>query len=77
MLGQAAMFGMTAQQPQVARLNNASIGAVDANSAAGFAQRTRAMRNDPQMRIQKDQLAALREIAGNTKGEAGVPAAFA
>ena len=79
MLGQASLFGLNQQQQGImpARLNNASIGAVDANSAAGFAQRTRAMRNDPQMRLQKDQLAELRKIANNTKGEGGLPAAFA
>ena len=78
LLGQAGMFNLAQQQKGLLAggLNNASIGAVDANSAAGFAQRTRAMRNDPQMRIQKDQLKELRTIAKNTKGEAAVAAAF-
>lgn len=76
LLGKATMLGAQ-NQPKAFALNNASIGAVDANSAAGFAQRVRAMRNDPQLRLQKDQLAELKKIAKNTGAGDAAAAAFA
>lgn len=82
MLGRFGSFmasSMLAQANAVpmARLNNASIGATDATSREGFAARVRAMRADPQLRIQRDQLKQLRDIAANTKDMGGVAAGFA
>lgn len=75
MMGNAVLLGM--RQPEVMRLNNASIGAVDARSREGFGQRVRAMRNDPQFRVMKDQLGELKKIAQNTAKGAGGEAAAA
>ena len=67
LLGRASngLFGMLRRGGNPAIPATGSIGAVDANSREGFAQRVRAMRDDPLLKIQRD---ALRELKGIHKG---------
>lgn len=70
MVGKAVVLG--AKRSQGEALNNASMSAIEANSREGFSQRVRAMRNDPNLRIQKSQLAQLQQIANNTRNRTPV-----
>lgn len=67
LMGRASngLFGMLRRGGSPAIPATGSIGAVDANSREGFAQRVRAMRDDPLLKIQRD---ALRELKGIHKG---------
>lgn len=67
LMGRASngLFGMLRRGSNPAMPATGSIGAVDANSREGFAQRVRAMRDDPLLKIQRD---ALRELKGIHKG---------
>jgi len=53
-----------------------SIGAVDARSREGFAQRTRAMRDDPLVKVQQAALRELKGINRNTRENQGEAANF-
>jgi len=75
LVGKAVVMG--AKRTQMEPLNTSSMSAIEANSREGFSQRVRAMRNDPNLRIQKNQLAQLQQIAQNTRNRTPVlPAAF-
>ena len=72
--GSNALGALLANRPDFAATG--SIGAVDARSREGFAQRTRAMRDDPLVRVQQAALRELKGINRNTRENQGEAANF-
>lgn len=78
MLGRFASFmARNIRQPQAVQTGpmTGSVGAVDSSSREGFAQRIRAMRDDPLLKIQRDALRELRQINKGVAAMGGMEAA--